>query len=84
MPQGLIRLHFDFPAMKEPFRRQPRFSVNDRVCVVGPSARGRPQTSGIVTEVLESRTDAIIRYRVIFSDATFDTFFGFELEPVQP
>jgi hypothetical protein len=77
-------LRFDFLAMKEPFRRQPRFSVNDRVRVVGPSARGRPHTSGIVTEVLESSTNAIIRYRVTFSDGTFDTFFGFELELVQP
>lgn len=70
--------------MKEPSRRQPRFRVNDRVRIVGPSARSRPHTSGIVTEVLESGTDAIIRYRVTFSDATSDTFFGFELELVQP
>jgi len=82
--QGAHTLALRFLAMKEPFRRQPRFSVDDRVRVVGPSARGRPHTSGSVTEILESSTNAIIRYRVTFSDATFDTFFGFELELVKP
>jgi len=70
--------------MKEPFRCQPRYSVNDPVRVVGPSARVRPHASGIVSEVSESSTNAIIRYRVTFSDATFDAFFGFELELIQP
>jgi hypothetical protein len=79
-----IPLRFDFLAMKEPFRRQPRFRINDRVRIVGPSAHSQPHNSGTVTEVLESRTNAIIRYRVTFSDATTDTFFGFELELVQP
>ncbi len=70
--------------MKEPFRRQPRFTINARVRIVGPSARGRSENSGTVTEVLGSSANAIIRYRVTFSDGTFDTFFGFELELVQP
>jgi hypothetical protein len=73
-------------AMEEPAwhpSRKPRFKVGDRVHIVGPTVAPREITLGIVTEVIASPAVPIFRYRVTFDDNTVDTFFGFELEPIE-
>jgi hypothetical protein len=64
--------------------RKARFLVGDRVRAVGPAARRRQVNDGLVSEVLGPPENAIFRYRITFTDGSSETFFGFELEPVQP
>lgn len=66
--------------MKQPTGRKPRFNVNDKVRIVGPTAGKRLDEMGTIAEVVGSGADTIIRYRVTFPDGTVGTFFGFELE----
>jgi len=63
--------------------RSARFRVGDQVRAVGPSVHRRNDT-GHVTEIVSPPGDAIYRYRVRFSDGVSETFFGFELENVEP
>jgi len=60
--------------------RKPRFSIGDRVQLVGPSVRQGQENTGTVTEVVNTNENVIYRYRVTFPDQTSQTFFGFELE----
>jgi hypothetical protein len=63
--------------------RRARFRCGDQVQTVGPSARRREEKTGIVTDVLGSAENVIYRYRVTFADGNAETFFGFELEPLE-
>jgi hypothetical protein len=64
-----------------PSRRTPRFSVGDKVRIVGVDAnRGR---LGVVVQVLESPTDFVHRYEVRFSEEVSARYFGFQLELFQ-
>jgi len=65
--------------------RKARFNVGDRVRVVGPTARSHQDiNTGSVTEVIAPTAVAIYRYRVDFADGNPETFFGFELELIEP
>ena len=70
--------------MKEPTRRKPRFKAGDKVRIVGPSAGGRNHDTGEVTEVISGGAGTVLRYRVEFADGASGTFFGFELEAIEP
>ena len=64
--------------------RKPRFHVGDVVRAVGASVAKRQGQTGTLVEVLVSAGNTIYRYRVIFPDGRLETFFGFELELVDP
>ena len=64
--------------------RKARFRTGDRVRAVGPSVRPRADNVGKVTEIVGSPENAVYRYRVTFADGSSETFFGFELESVEP
>ena len=64
-----------------PAGRAPRFRIGDQVIVVGPGPE--KGNEGEVIRVVEGSLDFVHRYHVRFSDRTWATFFGFELEPVQ-
>jgi hypothetical protein len=67
-----------------PAPRKARFQIGDKVRAIGPSVPRRPDNTGMVTEVLGSTGNVIYRYRVTFGDGSSDTFYGFELEIVDP
>jgi hypothetical protein len=66
-----------------PLQRKPRFRVGERVRIVGPSVREGKENTGEVIELISSSENAILRYRVRFSDDSSESFFGFELESAE-
>jgi hypothetical protein len=61
----------------------PRFEAGDSVKIVGflTAHRGR---QGVIAEVRPPAADLVYRYQVNFADDVSDTFYGFELQKVQP
>ena len=66
------------------FPHKPRFYVGDLVKAIGASVRPREDHAGTVIDILGSLENVIYRYRVKFPDGSWDLFYGFELELVQP
>ena len=66
------------------FPHKPRFYIGDMVHTVGPSVRASQDYTGTVIDILGSFENVIYRYQVKFPDGSWDVFFGFELERVEP
>lgn len=62
-----------------PAARRPQFAAGDRVVVVSPSAPVPRGSVGVVSEVLVTEVDPILRYHVLMENGRVMTCFGFEL-----
>ena len=62
-----------------PLARRSQFIAGDRVVVVSPSAPVPRGSIGVVTEVVTTGVDAVLRYKVMLESGRPVTFFGFEL-----
>ena len=67
-----------------PPTRRPQFIAGDRIVVVSPSAPVPRGSVGVVTKVVMTEIDAVLRYQVkMEADQSF-TFFGFEIALAAP
>ena len=64
--------------------RRPQFIAGDRIVVVSPSAPVPRGSVGVVTKIVITEIDAVLRYQVKMEAGQSFTFFGFEIVLAAP
>ena len=67
-----------------PAARRPQFIAGDRIVVVSPSAPVPRGSVGVVTKIVITEIDAVLRYQVKMEAGQSFTFFGFEIVLAAP
>ena len=64
--------------------RRPQFIAGDPIVVVSPSAPVPRGSVGVVTKIVITEIDAVLRYQVKMEAGQSFTFFGFEIVLAAP
>jgi len=67
-----------------PATRRPQFIAGDRIVVVSPSAPVPRGSVGVVTRLVMTEIDAVLRYQAKMEAGETFTFFGFEIALAAP